>query len=155
MTRVIRTATSDDAAVIAEVAVASIRELGANFYEADPSDVWSAAFTPESVRAAFVTGITWVAVDEGEVVGFAKWEPPAEFDLLYVHPRVAGSGVAHDLNAAVERAAIEAGAFHLDATVSRSARNAFDAFGYELIEEFIRTIGSSEFRVARMRKELR
>ena len=155
MTISIRTARTDDAAAIAAVAVASIRELATNFYDAAEIDAWSAAFTPETVQSAFVTGITWVAIDDGEVVGFAKWEPPTEFDLLYVHPTAARRGVAHALSEAIERAAREAGVFHLEATVSKSARKAFDAFGYELIEDFIRTVDGQQFAVARMRKELR
>lgn len=155
MTISIRTARTDDAAAIAAVAVASIREVGTNFYDAAQIDAWSSAFTPETVRTSFVTGITWVALDDGEVVGFAKWEPPTEFDLLYVHPSAARSGVAKALSDAIERAAQEAGVFQLEATVSKSARQAFDAFGYELIEDFIRTVDGQQFAVTRMRKELR
>ena len=152
MTFTIRTAKASDASAIADVAVASIRGLGANFYDAAQIEAWSAAFTPESVQASFVTGITWVAVDDGQVVGFAKWEPPTEFDLLYVHPNAAGTGVARALSDALERAAINAGVFHLEGTVSRSARAAFDSFGYERVEEATRHVGGQSFAVARMRK---
>ncbi|MEI7623525.1 MAG: GNAT family N-acetyltransferase [Actinomycetes bacterium] len=154
MTFAIRTARASDALGIAGVAVASICGLGANFYDAGQIEAWSAAFTPESVQASFVTGITWVADEGGEIVGFAKWEPPSEFDLLYVHPNAAGTGVARALSHALESAAIDAGVFLLEATVSRSARAAFDSFGYELVEEAIRLLGGQSFSVARMRKNL-
>ena len=154
MTFTIRTAKASDAPGIAGVAVASIRRLGVNFYDAGQIEAWSAAFTPESVQASFVTGITWVADEGGEIAGFAKWEPPTEFDLLYVHPNAAGAGVARALSHALERAAVTIGVFHLEATVSRSARAAFDSFGYELVEESTRHVGGQSFAVARMRKNL-
>jgi putative acetyltransferase len=155
MTFTIRTAKPSDASAIADVAVASIRALGANFYDAAQIEAWSAAFTPETVQSSFVTGITWVAVDDGKVVGFAKWEPPTEFDLLYVHPNAAGTGVARALCHALECTASDAGMTQLEATVSRSARVAFDSFGYELVEEATRELSGQRFSVARMRKKLR
>jgi putative acetyltransferase len=155
MTFTIRTAKTSDASAIADVAIASIRGLGANFYDAPQIEAWSAAFTPETVQSSFVTGITWVAIRDGEIIGFAKWEPPTEFDLLYVHPNAAGTGVARALRHALERGTSEAGMTQLEATVSRSARATFDSFGYELIEEATRELGGQQFSVARMRKELR
>lgn len=154
MTISLRTARTDDASAIAAVAVASIRGLGANFYDTAQIDAWSAAFTSETVQSAFVTGITWVALNEGEVIGFAKWESPSEFDLLYVHPNAARAGVARALNDALERAANDANVAELEATVSRSARMTFDSFGYELVEEATRELGGQQFSVARMRKRL-
>lgn len=154
MSVVIRTARSDDVAAIVDVAVRSIRTLGSAHYEDDQVDVWSSAFTADRVRSMFVTGITWVAEVDDQVIGFARWEPPEEFDLLYVHPDHDRRGVAGSLTAALERTASDAGSHQLEATVSRSARNAFDSFGYELIEEFDKELDGKCFPVARMRKIL-
>ena len=154
MSVVIRTARGNDAAAIANVAGRSIRTLGSAHYQPDQIAAWSAAFTTERVIEMFTTGITWVADVEGQIIGFARWEPPEEFDLLYVLPEHTRSGVAGRLAAALEGTATEAGSLQLEATVSRSARNAFDSFGFEFIEEFERELGGLHFPVARMRKPL-
>ncbi|WP_432948682.1 GNAT family N-acetyltransferase [Kribbella sp. CA-253562] len=96
-----------------------------------------AAWAPESVdlvewnerRSA---AYTFVAVVDGRVVGFSDVTDDGLLDMLFVHSDAGGRGVARALVETVVAKARELGLSELHTHASRTARPAFERFGFEV-----------------------
>ena len=77
-----------------------------------------------------MAALTLVATRDGEPVGFLALVDNARIDLLYVHPQVAGEGVAALLCDAAEKLATARGAKSLTADASDTALGFFQKRGY-------------------------
>lgn len=78
---------------------------------------------------------TLVADAAGRVVGFSDFRDDAVLDMLFVHPDFGGRGLARQLVDAVKREAAAAGLSALTTYASRTAKPAFERFGFTVVAE--------------------
>jgi putative acetyltransferase len=76
---------------------------------------------------------TVVAVVDGRVAGFADHLDDGLLDMLFVHPDFGRRGVARLLVEQVKREAAAAGLSSLRTCASRTARPAFERFGFTVV----------------------
>src|SRR5262245_24198551 len=119
-----------DAPILAEIFRASIEELTGDDYNVGQQQAWASAADDEEEFAARLTGqLTLIAMLDGSPVGFASLKGADVVDMLYVHPAVAGQGVATLLVDALERLAGSRGAPRLRVEASDTARPFFERRG--------------------------
>ena len=120
-----------DAPMLTDIFRASIEGLTGDAYSREQQDAWASAADDS---AAFVRRladrVTFVATLQNSPVAFASLEGTDKIDMLYVHPAVAGQGVATTLLEALEKLANARGAKRLTTDASDTARDFFDARGY-------------------------
>jgi putative acetyltransferase len=120
-----------DVTVLAEIFRDSIAELTSDDYSEAQQEAWAASAEDEAAFAARLgKQLTLVATMQGSPVGFASLVGTEKLDMLYVHPGVAGHGVAAMLADALEKLAAGRGAKKLTVDASDTARGFFERRGY-------------------------
>jgi putative acetyltransferase len=120
-----------DTAVLAEIFRDSISELTSDDYSEAQQEAWAASAGDEAAFAAKLgKQLTLVATMHSSPVGFASLAASDKVDMLYVHPGVAGHGVATMLADALEKLAAARGAKKLSVDASDTARGFFERRGY-------------------------
>lgn len=76
---------------------------------------------------------TFVAVAAGRVAGFTDLLDDGLLDMLFVHHDFGGRGMARSLVQTVKREAVRAGLTTLHTHASRTARPAFEHFGFRVV----------------------
>ena len=76
---------------------------------------------------------TFVAVTEERIAGFADFLDEGLLDMLFVHPDFSRRGIARLLISEVRREAAQAGLSTLRTYASRTARPAFEQFGFWVV----------------------
>ncbi|TCO13866.1 putative acetyltransferase [Kribbella steppae] len=128
-----RTYEPEDAEPTWEAYFRAIRDTASKDYSSEQVAAWA----PESVdlvewnerRSA---AHTFVAVIDERVVGFSDVTDDGLLDMLFVHPDASGRGAARALVEAVIVKARELGLSELHTHASRTARPAFERFGFEV-----------------------
>jgi GNAT superfamily N-acetyltransferase len=140
----IRPATAEDAAAIAEMFLASVREAwgGGGDEEMDPPQL---------------NGGELVAEDEDGIVGFAVVEDCA-VELLFTHPRAWGRGAARALVVAAEDALRDTGCAEVSLWTEErnaNARRLYQASGWRKTKEVRERVwNGAPLRELRYRKRL-
>jgi putative acetyltransferase len=120
-----------DVPLLAEIFRASIEGLTGDDYGPGQQQAWASAADDEEEFGARLAGqLTLLATLEGSPVGFASLKGADTLDMLYVHPAVAGQGVATLLVDALERLAAGRGTARLSVEASDTARDFFERRGY-------------------------
>jgi putative acetyltransferase len=120
-----------DVIVLAEIFRASITDLTSEDYSEAQQEAWAASAEDEAAFSARLgKQLTLVATMQGSPVGFASLAGNEKLDMLYVHPGVAGHGVAAMLADALEKLAAARGAKKLTVDASDTARGFFEKRGY-------------------------
>jgi putative acetyltransferase len=121
----------EDIPVLAAIFVAAIEELTGEDYSHAQQEAWaSAADDEEQFGKRLASGLTLVATLQNSPVGFASLKGTDHIDMLYVHPNVAGQGVASMLCEALEKLAGGRGAKSLTVDASDNAQEFFVKRGY-------------------------
>ncbi len=121
-----------DTALLAAIFRAAIAELTDEDYEPDQQDAWASAADDEAAFGArLASSLTLVATLGGEAVGFVSLKDNSLIDLLYVHPRIAGTGVGTVLSNAAETLAKARGAKAVSVDASDTALGFFQSRGFE------------------------
>ncbi len=104
-------------------------------YEPEQVAAWAGARDVDLGRwdARRAAAHTVVAVVDGRVAGFADFLDDGLLDMLYVHPDVGRRGIARLLVDTVKREAALTGLGALRTHASRTARPAFELFGFRVI----------------------
>jgi putative acetyltransferase len=122
---------ADDTPLLAEIFRVSIAELTADDYNETQQRAWASLADDEAdFGKRLGSQLTLVATMEGSPVGFASLEGKDKIAMLYVHPAVAGQGVAAMLIDALEKLAGSRGAEKLSVDASDSAYGFFQKRGY-------------------------
>lgn len=133
MTLSVRTYEPDDAEPTWESYFHAVRDTGSKDYSPEQVAAWAPAEADlvewHERRAA---AHTFVAVLDSRVVGFSDVTDDGLLDMLFVHSDAAGRGVARALVEAVVAKARELGLSELHTHASRTARPAFERFGFEV-----------------------
>ena len=120
-----------DVPVLAAIFIASIEELTGDDYGEAQQVAWaSAADDEEKFGARLTNALTLVATLQGSPVGFASLKGADHIEMLFVHPSVAGQGVASMLVDALEKLAGARGAKALTVDASDTAEPLFRKRGY-------------------------
>ncbi|SDY93077.1 putative acetyltransferase [Modestobacter sp. DSM 44400] len=126
----------EDAAATREVFHAAVRQTALSHYTPAQVQVWA----PDEVETdrwsrRRATAWTVVAVDAGDVVGFADLTDAGEMDMLFVHPNYARRGIATTLVASIVREALQRGLPRVDVRASRVLQPLLERLGFQLDED--------------------
>ncbi|UWU95871.1 GNAT family N-acetyltransferase [Bradyrhizobium sp. CB1015] len=119
-----------DVPVLAAIFAASIEELTGDDYSEAQQEAWMAAAEDEEFGKHLASDLTLIATLEGSPVGFASLRGNDHIRMLYVHPAVAGQGIATMLVDALEKLAGSRGAKSLSVDASDTAEGFFAKRGY-------------------------
>jgi putative acetyltransferase len=120
-----------DVPMLAAIFVASIEELTGDDYSEAQQEAWAQAAEDEEAFGKKLAGqLTLIATIQNAPVGFASLKGADHIDMLFVHPSVAGQGVASILVDALERLAGARGTKTLTVDASDTAEPFFKKRGY-------------------------
>jgi putative acetyltransferase len=120
-----------DTPMLAAIFVAAIQELTGDDYSEAQQEAWAAVADDEAQFGKKLAGeLTLIATLENSPVGFASLKGPDHIEMLYVHPSVAGQGVASMLCDALEKLAGARGTKSLSVDASDSAIEFFRKRGF-------------------------
>ncbi|KYH03338.1 GNAT family N-acetyltransferase [Bradyrhizobium sp. DOA1] len=119
-----------DVPVLAAIFAASIEELTGDDYSEAQQEAWMATAEDEEFGKRLAADLTLIATLEGSPVGFASLRGNDHIRMLYVHPAVAGQGIATMLVDALEKLAGGRGAASLSVDASDTAQGFFAKRGY-------------------------
>ena len=120
-----------DAAMVAAIFVESIEGLTGEDYSEAQQQAWASLADDEMAFGAKLgKELTLVATLQSSPVGFASLKGADHIDMLFVHPSVAGQGVASMLIDALEKLAGARGAKALTVDASDTAEPLFRKRGY-------------------------
>jgi putative acetyltransferase len=120
-----------DIPVLAAIFAAAVQELTGDDYSEAQQEAWAAVADDEAeLGRRLASELTLIATLQGAPVGFASLKDNKEIDMLYVHPSVAGQGVATLLCDALEKLAGGRGAKSLAVDASDTAVEFFRKRGY-------------------------
>ncbi|WP_407183973.1 GNAT family N-acetyltransferase [Bradyrhizobium centrosematis] len=119
-----------DVPVLAAIFAASIEELTGDDYSEAQQQAWMEVAEGEEFGKRLAADLTLIATLEGSPVGFASLRGTDHIRMLYVHPAVAGQGIATMLVDALEKLAGGRGATSLSVDASDNAQGFFAKRGY-------------------------
>jgi putative acetyltransferase len=120
-----------DVPVLAAIFASAVEELTGDDYSEAQQEAWMMAADDEEAFGKRLAGeLTLIATLQNSPVGFASLRGKDHIDMLYVHPSVAGQGVATMLVDALEKLAGGRGATSLTVDASDNAQGFFAKRGY-------------------------
>jgi len=150
----IRVVRADDAAAIIEVFRSSVRNIARRDYTQDQVLAWA----PDEIDIAgwegYATRRAFIAEDEKGTAGFADLEDDGHVDMMYVHPRCQGKGVASALLSHLESVARSMGIQEFYTEASITARLFFERRGFQLVEQQLVSNRGQNLINFRMKKRL-
>jgi putative acetyltransferase len=144
-----------DIPVLAAIFAAAVQELTGDDYSEAQQEAWAAVADDEpALGKRLASGLTLIATLQGAPVGFASLKGNTEIDMLYVHPNVAGQGVATLLCDALEKLAGGRGANSLSVDASDTAIEFFRKRGYVAQQRNTVTVNGEWLANTTMKKSL-
>lgn len=143
-----------DVPVLAAIFAASIAGLTGDDYSEAQQEAWMAAAEDEEFGKRLAADLTLIATLEGSPVGFASLRGNDHIHMLYVHPAVAGQGIATMLVDALEKLAGGRGAQSLSVDASDTAQGFFAKRGYTAQQRNSVTINDEWLANTTMKKAL-
>ncbi len=143
-----------DAPALAAIFASAIEELTADDYSEAQREAWMAAAEDDEFERRLTSDLTLVATLEGSPVGFASLRGNDHIRMLYVHPAVAGQGIATMLVDALEKLAVSRGAKSLTVDASDTAQGFFAKRGYTARQRNSVTINGEWLANTTMQKTL-
>ncbi len=147
----VRDATVDDAPAVAELFYHTILNVNVGDYSVAQVEAWAGpAPVPERWEKRIAEDRsarrTFVAVAEGEIVGFADLEKDGHVDMLYVHHEYQGCGIASALLDRIEAEARRLGLRRLYTEASITAEPFFRTRGFNLVRPQLVEVRGQTFR---------
>jgi len=121
---------ASDMPMLATIFVAAIQELTGDDYSEAQQEAWAAVADDEEFGRRLAADLTLIATLQDSPVGFASLRGKDHIRMLYVHPSLAGQGVASMLVDALEKLAGSRGAKSLSVDASDTALDFFKKRGY-------------------------
>ncbi|MDA9520701.1 GCN5 family acetyltransferase [Bradyrhizobium sp. CCBAU 11434] len=143
-----------DVPVLAGIFTASIEELTGDDYSEAQQQAWMETAEDEEFGKGLASDLTLVATLDGSPVGFASLRGADHIRMLYVHPAVAGQGIATLLVDALEKLAGGRGATNLTVDASDTAQNFFAKRGYAAQQRNSVTVNDEWLANTTMKKTL-
>jgi len=147
---------TEDTPILAAIFAASVMELTSDDYGEAQQEAWAMVAEDEEAFGKKLAGqLTLLATLENSPVGFASLKGADHIDMLYVHPSVAGQGVATMLCDALEKLAGGRGATKLTVDASDTASDFFRKRGYVAQQRNSVTVNGEWLANTTMQKTLR
>ena len=144
-----------DTPMLAAIFAAAIEQLTGDDYSEAHQEAWtSAADDEEQFGKRLASELTLIATLQNAPIGFAALKGKDHIDMLYVHPSVAGQGVASMLCDALEKLAGSRGAKSLTVDASDNAEEFFKKRGYVARQRNTVTINGEWLANTTMQKTL-
>jgi len=144
-----------DTPMLAVIFIAAIQELTGEDYSEAQQEAWASAAEDEAkFGARLARELTLIATMQNSPVGFAALKGADHIDMLYVHPSVAGQGVASMLCDALEKLAGGRGATKLTVDASDNASEFFRKRGYVATQRNTVTVNGEWLANTTMQKTL-
>lgn len=122
-----------DCTVIAELFYQTVHTVNARDYTPQQLDAWATGQVDlEKWNKSFLAHDTWVAVEEGLLIGFADMDQSGYLDRLYVHKDFQNCGIATLLCNKLE---LRCAAQRFTTHASITARPFFEKRGYHAVKE--------------------
>lgn len=123
----------DDCPALAALFYDTVHTVNCRDYSADQCDAWADGIVDLAAwNRSFLEHTTWIAEQDGQIVGFGDISRDGYLDRLYVHARFQRQGVATALCDALE-GAVKGRPIETHASIT--ARPFFVARGYRTITE--------------------
>ena len=129
----IRSYTPHDAETTTEIFLRAIREVASKDYDPAQVDAWAQVDDHEGWARRRASRPTWMGIIDGEPAGFSDLEASGHLDMMYVHPRYQGVGVASLLLKTVEAAAYDQALLAITTEASLTARPFFEKRGFKVV----------------------
>lgn len=135
----IRTYQEQDTKELAKIYYYTIHNINSRDYSKEQLNVWApeTSLQPEEWLKKFQRTKPFVATANGQIVGFAEFEPNGHIDCFYCHHEWTGKGVGSVLLNAINEKALELGVDKIFAEVSITAKLFFEKNGFKVVEEQI------------------
>ncbi|MBW7962141.1 GNAT family N-acetyltransferase [Bradyrhizobium sp. BR 10261] len=143
-----------DVPMLAAIFAASIEELTGDDYSEAQQHAWMEMAEDEEFGKHLASDLTLVATLDGSPVGFASLRGADHIRMLYVHPAVAGQGIATLLVDALEKLAGGRGAANLTVDASDTAQSFFAKRGYTAQQRNSVTVNDEWLANTTMKKTL-
>ena len=144
-----------DTPVLAAILAASVLELTGDDYGEAQREAWAAtAEDEEALGKRLSRQLTLIATLQNSPVGFVSLRGADHIDMLYVHPGVAGQGVASMLCDALEKLASGRGTKALSVDASDTAQDFFKKRGYVAKQRNSVTVNGEWLANTTMQKKL-
>ena len=144
-----------DTPVLAAIFAAAIEELTGDDYNEEQQQAWAAVAEDEDAFGKkLASELTLIATLQNAPVGFASLRGKDHVDMLYVHPGVAGRGIASMLLDALEKLAGGRGAAKLTVDASDNAEGFFKKRGYVAMQRNSITVNGEWLANTSMQKTL-
>jgi putative acetyltransferase len=151
---VIRKAEVRDISGMTNVFASAVENTSA-FYTVNQRAAWvSHALRPAFWDELIRTHYTMVCFEMNVLVGLIAFSSRGEVSMLYILPQYQRKGIASRLIAIISEYAHEEGYAHVKVDASLYLRPLLLKLGFELVEEYTKTIKDVEFPNAIMVKEL-
>lgn len=146
----------EDAALLADIFIRAITEIGPRDYSPDQVDAWAARSpSADDLDAKMQDGrIRFVALDRNRPVAFCDLEDNGHIDLLYCAPEAAGRGASGLLYAQIEAYGRRQGLNRFYTEASAMARRFFRRQGFQEIGRRDFLIGDTKIHNFAMEKTL-
>ena len=123
----------DDCPLLAALFYDTVHTVNCRDYSADQCDAWADGMVDLAAwNRSFLEHTTWIAEQDGQIVGFGDISRDGYLDRLYVHARFQRQGIATALCDALE-GAVKGRPIETHASIT--ARPFFTAHGYRTITE--------------------
>lgn len=134
----------------------SVLELGPKKYSVEATREWAGGQkNVDRWRERMLQSETFVAEDEGTLLGWIEFEPDGHLDMLYCSPEAAGKGVAQQLYDVAVKRAREMHIERFFAEASRFSESFFLKNGWEIESREMLVRNGVEIARARMAKSLK
>ncbi len=132
---VIREYRAGDAAAIVRLFYDTVHAVNAADYTPEQRDAWAPAVPDAAAwHDRMSNRCTLVAVEAGQVVGFAELEADGHLDMLFCAKHAVGRGIGAGLYAALERRARERGLDRIFTEASITAQGFFARQGFRVLQ---------------------
>ncbi len=146
---------SGDEAATFPVFFSAVHEVASAHYSPEVIEAWAPRDTDPQRWAERIQGIQpFVALREGDIVGYADLQDSGYIDHFFVSARAQRIGVATALMARIHASAKERGIEQLFSDVSLSAQGFYQRCGFSLQEQQVFFFRGQAMRNARMEKRL-
>jgi putative acetyltransferase len=111
----------------------TVHAINTNDYTQEQVDVWAPLLIGEKL-GALQKNICYVAIDFGQIIGFADLTNDGLVDHLYTHKDFQGQGIASQLLVQLEKEARELGLKELRTEASIPAKPFFEHQGFHVVK---------------------
>lgn len=134
----IRTFHESDIHGIVALFYETVHTVNKKDYTQEQLDAWASKADEElrlkSWKEAMLKNLTYVALNDGQIVGFSDMTREGYLDRLFVHKDFQGRGIASSLVEALETEAETLGIHQLETHASMTAKPFFEHRGYRLVQ---------------------